>query len=112
MAKEEEVGERHEWGALATCRQVSSAKVGDDLAFRFVRQERGIEPLDGIGWLVKQCLSVGGDGGDVAGVQLCQSERFIDRGGGDERDLPAHLRKSAQNLGFHFIVAEGEDLAA
>ncbi len=94
MAKEDVVGERDQRSPLPAGSKVGAAKIRDDLATGFVCQKRGIEPLDGVGRIVEERLTMRRDGGDLVGLQLGDNDCLVHRRGGCERDLSAEFRQA------------------
>ena len=56
---------------------VGAAKIADHRGTHFGGQKSGIEPLNGVGWIVKEGLSVRGDGREISGAQTGGEQRFI-----------------------------------
>src|SRR5258706_7085156 len=63
MAEENVVRKGHQRRPLPAGRAVGSSEIAYHVASGFGGDQGGVQPLDGVGWVVEEGLAVGGDGG-------------------------------------------------
>jgi hypothetical protein len=86
-----EIGIGDQWGALAALGAVCGSEIGDDEALGLFCKKGRVEELESQGGFVEERLAMGGDGGDIDCLKVCNINELNDSSGIAKGDVSAEL---------------------